>query len=712
MKILLATNSYPPAIGGAEIACKRIANILSSEHEITIVTKKDGKVREIENEKEIIELDSKTIYSYMPKLKNVLEEKEYDLYISFGFGKYFFDYIGDWCKKNKKKCISIPIGYFHTRSALLFKETYKHFLARNSLNNYDLIITATQQEKDFWTSKFKIKKDKIKVIPHTLEDNYTKFTPTNILKKNSLKPKQYVFYIGRLAINKRPDLLIRAYSQISTNVKLVIAGKETKNEELQKIANKNTIFLGEVTDDEKKELIKNARLCVFPSEYESYGLFIAEAAEFNTPIIASNIPSFRELIQNKEYLFENNESSLKKKLKELIKTPKTIKLRKVDQKKEYLEIVKIIANETKKIKIFMQYPWVVADSPYYKYLFDYPPKNADYLNPVIKSKDVTTSNSKLKSRNQLKDIIRKTAILNDLPIPNVRVTLEQNCDLVHSAHCISITNKPWIVDFESYWQIVVGSANNKLSVNISKKLLETNNCKKIICWTQHCKEKLIELTKSDKIKNKLVIVYPAVPINPKTELNKKINLLFVARYFYEKGGDVALMAMNEVTKKHKNITATIVSPTPPELLKKYSTNKNIKFYNLMPREELFKLYSKSTLFIYPGFTDTFGFSFLEAMSFGLPIITVEGMARKEIIENGKTGYIIPRKDRINFDEKEKIHLAKEIANKTNSLINNRNLINKMSENAHQIVKEGKFSIQHRNKQMEKIYSEAVKEQCN
>ena len=97
------------------------------------------------------------------------------------------DYIGNWCKKNRKKCISLPIGYFHTKSALLFKETYKRLFAKNSLDNYDLLITATQQEKDFWSNEFKIRKDKIKVIPHTLEDNYNKFKPTNILKKNELK---------------------------------------------------------------------------------------------------------------------------------------------------------------------------------------------------------------------------------------------------------------------------------------------------------------------------------------------------------------------------------------------------------------------------------------------------------------------------------------------------------------------------------------------
>ena len=709
MKILLVTNAYPPAIGGAEIACKRIVDILSKKHEVTLITKKDGLNRRAENEKEIIELEAKTIYSYMPKLKEVLESKEYDLYISFGFGKYFFDYIGKWCKKNRKKCLSLPIGYFHTKNALFFKEAYRKLFAKNSLDNYDLLITATEQEKNFWNKEFGINKEKIRVIPHTMEENYTSFSPTNILKNNNLKPSQYIFYIGRVAKNKRPDLLIKAFGGIETELKLVIAGKGTKNEELQNIAGKNALFLGDISDDEKKELIKNARLCVFPSEYESYGLFIVEAIEFDTPIIASNIAVFREIIKNEDYLFENTPEALRKKLKQFIKYPKKLTgFKKINQTKEYLSIVDEITKKPKKLNIFMQYPWIVADSPYYKYLFDYPPENANYLNPVIKSRDVITNKNKLKTANQLKNIIRVTAINQNLPLPNVRATFKKNCDLIHSAHCISITNKPWVVDLEGYWQIVIGRAGNKLAVSMAKRILEMNNCKKIMCWTNETKEKLTEITKSEKIKQKSIVVYPAVPAQMKVKQGKTLNLLFIARYFYEKGGKTAVKAIDELTKNNKNVGGIIVSDTPEEILKEYSKNKKIKFLPLMTREKLFKeAYSKSNIFIYPGYSDSFGFALLEAMSFGLPIVTVNGIARKEIVEENKTGYVIDHQLDKSITKEAEERFVREIISKTNILIHNEALRKEIGKNAYNQISSGKFSISQRNKLMEKIYEETL-----
>ena len=38
--------------------------------------------------------------------------------------------------------------------------------------------------------------------------------------------------------------------------------------------------------------------------------------------------------------------------------------------------------------------------------------------------------------------------------------------------------------------------------------------------------------------------------------------------------------------------------------------------------------------------DTFGFSIVETMSFGLPSVVVDGMARSEIVKNNKSGFIL------------------------------------------------------------------------
>lgn len=350
MKILFATNSYPPNIGGAEVASKRIVDILSTKHEVTVLTKPTTKKRVLDKEKQIVELKVYGPYSFMPKLGKFLKENEFDVYICFGFAKHFFDKMGKFSKKHGKKSIAIPSGYFHTKKLWIYKKVYEKLILKKSIQNYDCLVNLTKAENEFWINKFKYPKYKSVIIPHTLEENYTKFKPTSILKKHGLKKNKYILYVGRMAKNKRPDILIKAFNKLKTDLKLVVAGKGTDCDELKNLKNSQTLLLGSITEDEKKELIKNCLFFVFPSDFEGYGLVILEALAFNKPILVSDIPVFREIIREKKFCFKNNTDSLKKKLEEFIKKPIKIKnFKYINSKEEYLNLINKVCQ--RKIKI-------------------------------------------------------------------------------------------------------------------------------------------------------------------------------------------------------------------------------------------------------------------------------------------------------------------------------------------------------------------------
>ena len=44
-----------------------------------------------------------------------------------------------------------------------------------------------------------------------------------------------------------------------------------------------------------------------------------------------------------------------------------------------------------------------------------------------------------------------------------------------------------------------------------------------------------------------------------------------------------------------------------------------------------EIFPQSDIFIYPGYSDTFGFALIEALASGTPIITIDGFARKDIV---------------------------------------------------------------------------------
>lgn len=363
-----------------------------------------------------------------------------------------------------------------------------------------------------------------------------------------------------------------------------------------------------------------------------------------------------------------------------------------------------------KIKVYIQYPWKVSDSLYYKTLLENPPSGIEYLDTGIK-KGMITNKKNLWISNISKKSIRKFLGKISLNIPNIIMTKSrEKRDLIHCAHCLSLNKEPWVGDFEHVFQMWISQGKGESSKKRIRKLLLGNNCKKIIAWTGDVKENILE--DFPEIRDKIEIVPFAMrPIKVKKIKTGKMTLLFVARYFYNKGGLHSLETFDRLTKKYDHVEAIVVSPVPKDILRKYSRNKKIKFFDLIPQEKLFKeIYSRADILIYPGYSDTFGFSLVEALAFGIPVVTVDGFARKDVIDDGKTGFIVDcpanlKRERITETE---IKIIEDLEEGASKLIENKRLLNKMSKNCKEVIKNGKFSIGKRNRSLKKVYQEALK----
>ena len=366
------------------------------------------------------------------------------------------------------------------------------------------------------------------------------------------------------------------------------------------------------------------------------------------------------------------------------------------------------------MKVYLQYPWKFPDSPYYKYLIDNPPEGIEYLN-VSKQKGVMTNKRLIWFSHFLKRIVRYLVDVFSPSMPNAHLSPKGDYDLIHCAHCLSQNRgKPWVADMEAFWQLwVVGCRDFKGKEKIGK-IIARDNCKKILPWTEEVKADFQKHFPS--ISNKLEVVYPAIPM-PEAKRNEHsgINLLFVGRFFFEKGGLHALEVMDRLTKKYKFVKGVVISEVPDNVKEKYAENERIKIYDLMSHEEVLKFYNLADIFVYPGYTDSFGFAFLEAMSFGIPIITLDGCSRKELIKDGKEGFIIPYTSKISphlfarsINGRETEEIISNISSLASKLIEDKKLRKKMSKNCINEIKNGKFSIKERNKKLRKIYEDALK----
>ncbi len=363
------------------------------------------------------------------------------------------------------------------------------------------------------------------------------------------------------------------------------------------------------------------------------------------------------------------------------------------------------------IKVFLQFPWKTSDSQYYRNLMDYPPEGVKYI-ANISNAGMITNKRKLAFLNFIKRKLRAMIKKLNLSVPNAhKTTSSEKYDLIHCAHCLSSNDSPWVADFESFWQMWVYPKDTVQGKKKILKILKKENCKKIIAWTEEAKKEIQK--KFPEIKNKVEIVSHALPKPSfKKVKSKYIRLLFVGRYFERKGGIHVVEAFDRVTKKFPNVKAKVISTTPEFIIEKYSKNKNIEFTDLMPYEKILnEIYPQTDILVYPGYSDTFGFIFTEALSYGIPIVTVDGFARKELVEDGKTGFVIPKKNKIDNNSigKNEEKIIQEMIKKIVIFVEDKKLREKMSKECLDVVEKGKFSIKKRNEKLKKIYEEALNE---
>lgn len=150
---------------------------------------------------------------------------------------------------------------------------------------------------------------------------------TNYLSELGVKPRQYIFAMGRFVPEKNFHQLIEAFSSLKDDdYKLVLTGDADHEGDyslrLKKQAKENSVILtGFIKGDKLHELLTHARGFVLPSSHEGLPISLLEAMSYGLPIIASDIPANREIGLPAEVYFNAGDSEqLVQKLVKLINT--------------------------------------------------------------------------------------------------------------------------------------------------------------------------------------------------------------------------------------------------------------------------------------------------------------------------------------------------------------------------------------------------------
>lgn len=167
----------------------------------------------------------------------------------------------------------------------------------------DKIIAVSHSVKEHSIKVEKISSKKIKVIYNGINtqkfifkgyqqiDLDKKINAVIVARLEPVKGHQYFFKAMPLILEKYPNFILNIVGAGSLEEKLKEQVKELKIEN-------NVKFLGMKLNPE--EILKQMDLFILPSQWEGLGVVLLEAQAIGLPVLTSDIPGTREVVEDKE----------------------------------------------------------------------------------------------------------------------------------------------------------------------------------------------------------------------------------------------------------------------------------------------------------------------------------------------------------------------------------------------------------------------------
>lgn len=210
----------------------------------------------------------------------------------------------------KAQCTSVVsihdlIYKFHPEDFPLFDRTVYDMKFKHSCKASDAIIAVSEHTKKDIIKYFGVDPQKISVIYQSCSPEFKKErNPKKIdwvMKKYNI-PQQFILYVGSVIERKNLLSVVKAIKALKGVIKapLVVIGqgKAYKEKVLQYVKKHQledlVIFPGYVSNEDLPYFYQKAKVFVYPSFYEGFGIPIIEALSSRTPVIAANTTSLPE----------------------------------------------------------------------------------------------------------------------------------------------------------------------------------------------------------------------------------------------------------------------------------------------------------------------------------------------------------------------------------------------------------------------------------
>ena len=207
-------------------------------------------------------------------------------------------------------------------------QTYLGFCEWLSVYTPTRIVTDAETVRSYYRSRYDKDSTMIgygaQVPPHLLAAKQS-VKDGSVLARFGLKPQGYILYVSRLEPENNPEVLLRAYRTVRTDLPLVVVGNNAYAAAYEKsvhaLADPRVIFTGAIYGDGYWELQQNAAFFVFACEVGGIHPALVETMVAGNASLYLDTESNRETAADCGLAFAHNENDLAAKMQQLISDP-------------------------------------------------------------------------------------------------------------------------------------------------------------------------------------------------------------------------------------------------------------------------------------------------------------------------------------------------------------------------------------------------------
>jgi glycosyltransferase involved in cell wall biosynthesis len=176
-------------------------------------------------------------------------------------------------------------------------------------------------------------------------------------------------------------------------------------------------------------------------------------------------------------------------------------------------------------------------------------------------------------------------------------------------------------------------------------------------------------------------------------------LISVGRLAPEKNWDTLLQAFAKVCSQYPDLRLVLIGDGPAKqalepLASELGITEHVTFTGALPFDEIPCYLKAANAFVFASVTETQGLVTMEAMAAGLPIVAVNGSGTRDIVDQGRQGFLV---------ENDAAALAEGIK----KLLSDPQQMKRFSENA--LRKAETFDINRLGKQLVNVYEQAIQD---